>query len=171
MDPKVAAVLFLVFGLALSVAEMVAPGLVLLPFGIGAVVAALTGFLGAEPWVQAVVFLAVSTASFAALRPIARRLNQSDQDEGIGARRLVGARAMVLEDIPEDDSGLVRVDREEWRAQSMDQTRIPAGTAVTVAEVRGTRVVVTPERLGGIAPPTRPPDGPPTEPRRQGGST
>lgn len=161
MDPLDAAVVFLVLGLGLSAAEIVAPGLILLPFGIGAVVASLTGFVGADPWVQAVVFIVASTAIFAALRPIARRLNQSNEDEGIGARRLVGARATVLEDIPADDSGMVRVDREQWRAESMDQTRIPAGTAVTVAEVRGTRVLVTAEHPGQIAPPTAPPTEPP----------
>lgn len=171
MDPLDAAVVFLVLGLGLCIAEIVAPGLVLLPFGIGAVIASLTGFVGADPWVQAVVFVVASTTMFAALRPIARRLNQSDQDEGVGARRLVGARAVVLEDIPADDSGLVRVDREQWRAESMDQTRIPAGTPVTVAEVRGTRVVVTAEHPGRITPPAEPPTSPPTGPRPQGGST
>lgn len=163
MDPLDAAVVFLVLGLGLSAAEIVAPGLVLLPFGIGAVIASLTGFVGADPWVQAVVFIVASTATFAALRPVARRLNQSDEDEGIGARRLVGARAMVLEDIPADDSGMVRVDREQWRAESIDQSRIPAGTAVTVAEVRGTRVLVTVEHPGQISPPTTPPTEPPLQ--------
>ncbi|MCZ7629754.1 MAG: NfeD family protein [Microthrixaceae bacterium] len=113
--------------------------------------------------------MVASTAMFAALRPIARRLNQSDQDEGIGARRLVGARALVLEDIPEDDSGLVRVDREQWRAESMDQTRIPAGATVTVAEVRGTRVVVTAEHPVGSPRPPNHPRPPPSGPRPQGG--
>lgn len=165
-----AALVFLVLGLGLSVAEIVAPGLVLLPFGIGAVIASLTGFLGAAPWVQAVVFLVASTAMFAALRPIARRLNQSDQDEGIGARRLVGARALVLEDIPVDDSGLVRVDREQWRAESMEGIPIPAGTTVTVAEVRGTRVVVTAEQPGPITRPGEPPTYPPGGQHPRGGT-
>jgi membrane protein implicated in regulation of membrane protease activity len=36
----------------------------------------------------------------------------------------------------------VRVDREEWRAQSTDGSGIPMGTAVRVADVQGTRVIV-----------------------------
>ncbi|MCO5320990.1 MAG: NfeD family protein [Microthrixaceae bacterium] len=163
MDPVDAAVVFLVLGLGLSAAEIVAPGLVLLPFGIGAVIASLTGFVGAPVWLQAVIFVVASTAIFVALRPIAKRLNQSDQDEGVGARRLVGARALVLEDIPSDDSGMVRIDREQWRAESLDDARLPKGTSVVVTEVRGTRVIVTAERPGELPTPTEPPlEGEPT---------
>ncbi|MGH9215052.1 MAG: NfeD family protein, partial [Acidimicrobiales bacterium] len=43
---------------------------------------------------------------------------------------------------PGGDVGLVRVDREEWRAQSTDGSAIPIGTAVRVADVQGTRVIV-----------------------------
>lgn len=157
MDSLDAALVFLVLGLGLSAAEIVAPGLVLLPFGLGAVVASVSGFVGAHPLLQAVIFIGASLGMFLALRPVARRLNASDEDEGIGARRLVGARAMVLEEIPADDSGMVRIDREQWRAESMDDIRIPAGTSVTVAEVRGTRVMVIPERTGRPIPPAEPP--------------
>ena len=41
------AVIFLVVGLGLCAAEIAAPGLVLLPFGVGALLASLTGFVGA----------------------------------------------------------------------------------------------------------------------------
>ncbi len=157
MQAQEFAVLFLVVGLGLSAAEIVAPGLVLLPFGVGAIIASLTGFLGADPLIQVVVFIVASAAVFLALRPLARRLNESDQDEGIGARRLVGARALVLEDIPANDSGMVRIDREQWRAESIDDAMVPAGTTVTVTEVRGTRVMVTPETPPGISMPTGPP--------------
>lgn len=158
------AVVFLVVGLGLAAAEIAAPGLVLLPFGIGAIIASLTGFLGADPLVQAAVFVVASTGSFLALRPLGRRLNESDRDEGIGARRLVGAHALVLEDIPSNDSGLVRIDREQWRAESVDGEALPAGSAVVVAEVRGTRVMVAREPTPGL-PPTSPP---PTEPPAPG---
>ncbi|MEZ5267483.1 MAG: NfeD family protein [Microthrixaceae bacterium] len=78
-------------------------------------------------------------------------------------RRLVGARALVLEDIPSDDSGMVRIDREQWRAESLDDARLPKGTAVVVTEVRGTRVIVTAERPGELPTPTEPPlEGEPT---------
>jgi membrane protein implicated in regulation of membrane protease activity len=150
MDGTTVAVVFLVAGLALSGLEIVAPGFVLLPFGLGAVIASIPGFLGASPLAQCLVFLAASLTFFLALRPVARRLNQSTADEGVGARRLVGARGVVLEEIPAGDSGLVRVDRETWRAEAADESAIPSGTPVAVTEVRGTRVmVVAMPSLGG----------------------
>ncbi len=42
---------------------------------------------------------------------------------------------------------MVRVDREQWRAQSTDGSPIAAGTVVRVAEVQGTRVIVAADTL------------------------
>lgn len=152
MDAQAVAIVFLIAGLALAAAEIVAPGLVLLPFGLGAVLASLTGFVGADPIVQTIVFIVASIGFFAAMRPIARRLNRSDNDEGVGSRRLVGAAGIVLEEIPLNETGLVRIDREHWRAESVDETVLAPGTPITVIEVRGTRVLVAAVSL----PPTTP---------------
>jgi membrane protein implicated in regulation of membrane protease activity len=127
-----------------AIGEMASPGsFFLAPFALGAFVASILAFAGVSVGVEWVVFLAVSIATLAALRPVARRLDRNALDHGVGARRLVGSRATVLEDIPGDaELGMVRVDREKWRAQSTDGARIPAGTVVRVAEVQGTRVIV-----------------------------
>jgi membrane protein implicated in regulation of membrane protease activity len=127
-----------------AIGEMASPGsFFLAPFALGAFVASILAFAGVSVGVEWVVFLAVSIATLAALRPVARRLDRNALDHGVGARRLVGSRATVLEDIPGDaELGMVRVDREKWRAQSTDGARIPAGTIVRVAEVQGTRVIV-----------------------------
>lgn len=127
-----------------SIGEMASPGsFFLAPFALGALVAAILAFAGVSVGVEWVVFLAVSVATLIALRPVARRLDRNALDHGVGARRLVGSRATVLRDIPGDaELGMVRVDRETWRAQSTDGAPIPAGTIVRVAEVQGTRVIV-----------------------------
>ena len=127
-----------------AIGEMASPGsFFLAPFALGALVASILAFAGVSVGVEWVVFLAVSIATLAALRPVARRLDRNALDHGVGARRLVGSRATVLEDIPGDSElGMVRVDREKWRAQSTDGAPIPAGTVVRVAEVQGTRVIV-----------------------------
>ena len=127
-----------------AIGEMASPGsFFLAPFALGALVASILAFAGVSVGVEWVVFLAVSIATLAALRPVARRLDRTALDHGVGARRLVGSRATVLEDIPGDSElGMVRVDREKWRAQSTDGAPIPAGTVVRVAEVQGTRVIV-----------------------------
>lgn len=139
-----------------AVGEMATPGsFFLAPFAVGAFVAAILAFAGVSVAVEWIVFIAVSIATLLAMRPLARRLDRDAVDHGVGSRRLAGTRATVVRAIPGgDDLGLVRVDREEWRAQSADGTPIPAGATVRVAEVQGTRLLVATEAL---APPAATP--------------
>jgi membrane protein implicated in regulation of membrane protease activity len=127
-----------------AIGELTSPGsFFMLPFAIGALVATVLAFLDVDVVIEWLVFVGVSLAVLAALRPVARRLNRSVDDSGVGSRRLLGQAAVVLRQIPAGgDVGLVRVDREEWRAQSTDGSAIPPGTAVRVADVQGTRVIV-----------------------------
>lgn len=119
----------------------------LLPFGLGAAAACIAAFAGAGLGLQWLLFVVVTAVAAAATRPLARRLDASTTTAGIGARRLIGQPALVLGDIPAgpDETGYVRVGREEWRAQSSDGNPITAGTRVSVVKVTGTRLVVTPE--------------------------
>ncbi|HSL58835.1 MAG TPA: NfeD family protein [Acidimicrobiales bacterium] len=121
----------------------------LLPFAGGAVGATLLAAFGAPLLLQWVAFVVLSGAAFAALRPLAARLDRDEPSDGVGARRLIGERATVLQEIPADNSdlGLVRVHREEWRAESLDGSPIPVGALVRIVEMRGTRVVVFPTEL------------------------
>jgi membrane protein implicated in regulation of membrane protease activity len=124
--------------------ENATPGFDLLPVAIGAGVAAVLAFADVDVGIQWVAFLGTSTATFLALRPLARRMNESVSAEGIGSRRLIGQTAAVLEPIPAGVGGvgLVRVNREEWRAESLSADEVPSGAAVRIADVRGTHVVV-----------------------------
>jgi membrane protein implicated in regulation of membrane protease activity len=137
-----------------AVGEMATPGsFFLAPFAIGAFVAAILAFADVSVTVEWTVFLIVSIAALAALRPVARRLDLNAVDHGVGSRRLVGTRATVLKAIPgADELGLVRLDREEWRAQSTDGSPIPVGATVRVADVQGTRVLVAVEVLPASPP-------------------
>ncbi len=142
-----------------AIAEMATPvSFFMAPFAVGSFAAALLAFAGVSVPVELVVFLVVSVATLIALRPLAHRLDRQALDDGVGSRRLLGRPATVVEDIPAgDDVGMVRVDREQWRAQSTDGTALPAGTAVRVADVQGTRLIVTPTETPA-APRTTPPD-------------
>lgn len=132
----------------------------LLPFGVGAGVAAVLAFAGVGLFWQWLTFLVVSAVGFAATRPLARRLDEGAPVAGIGARRWMGETATVLEPIPAGvhETGLIRVGRQEWRAQSRDGTPVPAGTTVRVVDVVGTRLVVWPvDELSPGEQPTEPP--------------
>lgn len=143
-DPEQWRWLWLAAAVMFGIGEMATPGAFFLaPFGIGAVVASALAFADVSVAVEWGAFVAISVAAFAALRPLARRLDRTGASEGIGSRRLIGRDAVVLEDITPVHSGLVRVNREEWRADADDRSDIAAGTHVRVTDVQGTRVIVT----------------------------
>lgn len=128
-----------------AVGEMASAGTFFLaPFALGAGVATVLAFADVGLTGEWAAFLVVSVATFASLRPIARRLDAGEPSDGIGAKRLIGQTATVLEPIPAggQELGLVRVHREEWRAETVDGMPVDAGATVRVVEQRGTRLVV-----------------------------
>ena len=124
----------------------VAGSFFLLPFAIGAGVAALVAFAGGSIALGWVAFLVVSGGCTAVLRPLARRLDRTHPHHAIGANRWVGREAYVLRDIPAEPggTGLIRLEREEWRAESQLRLPIKAGSTVLVSRVDGTRLIVVP---------------------------
>jgi membrane protein implicated in regulation of membrane protease activity len=139
--------IWLVAAVGFALGEMSAAGsFFLLPFALGALVAAVLAFAGVAVTIEWIAFVVVTAATFAAFRPLARKLDRDTPTDGVGAKRLIGEHATVLEAIPAsgDTLGLIRVDREEWRAESGDGHPIEKGTPVKVVEVKGTRAVVFP---------------------------
>jgi membrane protein implicated in regulation of membrane protease activity len=136
---------WMVAAVAFAIGEMAVAGtFFLLPFSVGAVAACIAAFAGAGLVWQWFLFVGVSALSLAALYPLRKRFDRDEPQDGIGARRLIGQPAAVLRAISggPDGAGLVRVGREEWRAQSLDGSPIDEGATVRIVEVRGTRVVV-----------------------------
>jgi len=131
---------------ALALGELGLPGtFFLLSFAIGAAAAAVAAFLDASLAVQWGLFVVGSGAALALLVPFGRRLARQEGDEAQeGATRWVGRVGIVLEEIPGDPhgTGRVRVERDEWRAETDASESIVAGTQVEVLSVRGTRLVV-----------------------------
>ena len=134
---------------------LVAGSFFLAPFAIGALLAAILAFVDVGLAGEWLAFVGVSFAAFAGMRPLARRLDQGEPSDGIGAKRLIGQHGTVLEPIPAGvhELGMVRVHREEWRAETIDGSGVDAGSVVQVVEQRGTRLVVAPDRGPAALPP------------------
>lgn len=142
-DPDIYPWIWLIGAAVLGAGEIATTGFFLLPFALGSLIASVLAFAGFDLVWQLGGFALVSTVTFALFRPIARRLDAESPSEGIGSRRLIGQPALVIEDIFPGDSGMVRVQREEWRAETHDGRALPAGSRAVVREVQGTRVIVT----------------------------
>jgi membrane protein implicated in regulation of membrane protease activity len=156
-DPEVWRWIWLGGAVFFGLAELASAGaFFMLPFAVGAAVAALLAFLAVPLGFQLLAFGVVSIALLAGLRPLAEKLARDHPAEGIGAKRLIGQQGTILGEVPAGlhELGLVRIHREEWRAESVDGTAIAQGTEVRVVEVRGTRVVVSPASLSAPDAPT-----------------
>ncbi|MHB1017549.1 MAG: NfeD family protein [Coriobacteriia bacterium] len=128
----------------LIVSEIFTAGFFMLPFGLGAAVAAGAAFIDAPLIWQVVIFLAVSAVLLLSLRRFADRVTH-EPPEKVAVDRLIGKHGVVLETVePGDGSGRVRIEREEWRADTSGHEAIPGGARVTVERVSGTHLVVRP---------------------------
>ena len=130
-------------GLALlmGAGEIVTAGFFLLPFAVGAGLAAAAAWMGIADVVQWLLFFVGTGISFLYVR---RFMKAQDEDTGlvVGPGRYVGMEALVLERIDAGAAtGLIRVEAEEWRAIT-DGEAINKGARVEVVALRGTRLVV-----------------------------
>ncbi|MBN2565050.1 MAG: NfeD family protein [Candidatus Eisenbacteria bacterium] len=124
------------------IGELFTQGFFLLWFGVGAFLSGILALLGVSPAWQWAVFVVVSGALFMVSRRFAERFS-AKQPPGIGADRLIGKRGVVLENIDNElNTGKVRIDREQWRADSELDDNIPSGRRIEVVRLEGTHVVV-----------------------------
>ncbi|WP_018223442.1 NfeD family protein [Salinispora pacifica] len=138
------AVLWIVAGAVLAIAEIFTTTLFLIMFSVGAFAAAGAAALGAPLEIQAVVFAVVSALTVLGARPmLRRRFNLTPKDgSSFGVGAIEGSAALVLERV-DAENGLVKIDGELWQARSYDATQVFApGDRVQVIQVRGATVQV-----------------------------
>jgi membrane protein implicated in regulation of membrane protease activity len=134
--------IWLIIAAVFVIGEIFTAGFFLLWFGIGALLAALAALAGLGAAWQWGIFVVVSLVLFLVSRRFAERFTKK-QPPGIGADRFVGKRGVVLEEINNDqNAGRIRVEKDEWRADSETGEVIPVGTRIEVVKVEGAHAVV-----------------------------
>jgi membrane protein implicated in regulation of membrane protease activity len=136
-------VLWLIAAVLLAIGELLTPGLFFLgPVAVAAVAAAVVAGLGAGAIVQLLVFIGVSLASLAVLRPIARRHLHMPALARTGTAALVGSKAVVLQRV-DVNGGRVRLGGEEWSARAyFEEQVLEPGARVEVAQIQGATALV-----------------------------
>jgi membrane protein implicated in regulation of membrane protease activity len=137
-----AAVLWLIIGVVLVVAEVLSGAFVLVMLGSAALVGALAAALGAGPVVSGVVFAAVAAGGITLARPaLVRRMHHGDHVK-TNVDALVGGTALVTTTV-DAHSGQVKVNGEIWSARSYDETEVlEPGRKVTIMSISGATAVV-----------------------------
>ena len=125
------------------VAEAVTVQLTTIWFAGGALVAALAAGMGAEEWLQIILFLAVSLILLILARPVLKKcLNKGMVRTNVNS--LIRQSAVVIQKIDNlAQTGQVRINDIEWLARTSDDKEIiPEKTVVTITEVRGVKLIV-----------------------------
>ena len=112
-------------------------------FAAGALVAMIAAALGAQFWLQVVLFFGVSILLLCSLRTILKKyfipkITRTNVDA------VVGMTGKVIETIHNDQScGRVKLSGLEWAARSSNGEILEVGTSVKVDRVEGVKVFVT----------------------------
>src|SRR5918998_1400223 len=146
-------ILWTILGVVLVIAEVFTPGFVLLWFGVGALVAALAGFLGAGLAAQFIIFIAVSSALTALSRTIfVNYFAGRDQPGGMkmGVASLPGQVGTVVTSSQGAlNEGAVKVFGSVWTAYPAEgEQPLEAGDRVVVERLRGASIYV--RRVGAV---------------------
>ena len=137
--------LWMVLAGVFIVIEILTPGFFLLWFGIGAAAAGLVALAGAGMTWQLLTFAVVTVVLLVFSRSFAERVTRGSQALNFGVDRLLGKEGIVIEEINNlKNTGKVRVQQDEWRADSsIHEEVIPAGEVIEVVKIEGTHLVVT----------------------------
>ena len=126
----------------LIVVEAVTAQMVTIWFAAGAVGAIVAERLGAEVWVQWVVFVAVSAVALIATRPVVKKFTKA-KVQPTNADRCIGMVAVVTEEINNvEGRGQVHVNGVTWTARSLDGSIFKKDERVIVERIDGVKLIV-----------------------------
>lgn len=138
-----AAIFWLALMIFFIIVEANTVTLVSIWFAAGSLVAAVAAALGAEIWLQAVLFFAVAAILLACLRPLVRKYIKpkvvaTNVDAIIGSTGYVTA---PIDNIAAQ--GQVKLGAMEWSARSTNGDVIPEKTLVKVDRIEGVKAFVS----------------------------
>lgn len=129
---------WLLVAFALGALELLSTDLILIMLAVGALVAMVIALLGGPFILQAVLGLITAVALIALLRPSLLEKLHAGPTLKVGAEAVIGAHAVVLEDLAHAAPGRIKIGGDVWSAQPFDEDdRIEAGTHVEVVSIKG----------------------------------
>ena len=135
-------VIWMIAAWVLAVGEIATLGFFLGPIAVAALIAGIVALAGGGLAVQLIVFIAISIASLAVLRPIARRHLRTPARLRTGTAALVGQQAVVLQRV-DRDGGQVKLAGEVWSARAYDEDEVlEVGARVHVMKIDGATALV-----------------------------
>ena len=142
-----AAIVWLSLTVLFLIAEAATVTVVSLWFAAGALAALAVSMLGSSVGFQITVFLVVSAAMLALLRPLVRKyltpkLTRTNVDSVIGS---TGRVTVAIDNVAAE--GQVKLGAMYWTARSTSGAPLSEGTLVTVDRIEGVKVFVSPAEV------------------------
>jgi membrane protein implicated in regulation of membrane protease activity len=136
-----AAVVWLIVGIVLVVAEVLSGAFVLVMLGAAALVAALVAALGLGLPISLICFAVVAGGGITLARPaLVRKMHTEPHKTNVDA--LVGKRAVVVTEV-DAATGQVKIDGALWSARAYDETEVlEVGRSVTIMSISGATALV-----------------------------
>lgn len=135
--------IWLIVTILAAVVEAAVPSLVSVWFVPGGLAACAASVLGAELWLQIVLFLAVSCLALVVTRPLAKKLLSKDKQR-TNVDMIIGKHAIVTDPIDNIRAeGRVSVMGNSWSARSAGGEPINVGETVVVERIEGVKLIVT----------------------------
>lgn len=136
--------IWLFIALIAFIMEIFIPSFVLFNFGIGALLGSLVAGLNLSLEWQIVCFSIGTLLSFFLIRPIMKKFAYKRSDNSTtNVDAMVGRQALVTEEISnENNTGLVSLDGDIWKARSLGNEIIARGSFVEVVQVNSIILIV-----------------------------
>ena len=141
MYGRMAALIWLIVGILLVIAEVLSGDFVLVMLGAAALAAAGVSALGAADLVSVLVFAASSVGLIVGARPFVKKRLQLGSGIKMHHEALLGAKAVAVSQVDEH-GGQVKIGGDTWSARTLDGSVVEEGEAVTVVEISGATAVV-----------------------------
>lgn len=138
------AITWLILMVVFLLAESATVALVSSWFAVGSLVALIASLLGAPVWLQVTLFLLVSCAALAMLRPLVRKFI-TPKVVKTNVEAIIGKQGPVITAIDNvAAAGQIKLGAMEWSARSTSGEPIAVGTLVKVDRIEGVKVFVSP---------------------------
>ena len=134
--------IFVVVGLILSISEVFIPGFVMLPAGLGFLLASLFVSLTDSTAYQLFILACCEALVLAYFFKVIRPKFTSKDNYKSNADSMIGKTASVIQEIRGNNAGYVKLYGDEWRAISSDGSDYAVGESVEIQGIDGNKVIV-----------------------------
>ena len=126
------------------IAEIATVGFLIFWLSLGSLCAMITSFFTDNIIIQTAVFVVTSALFIFFTRPLAKKLDKTDNPLVTNAFSIIGKRAIVIKEInPNQGVGQIKIDGQVWTAKSTNEEFISEGTEALILSIDGVKAVVS----------------------------